>query len=156
MNKNYTIHPSPCGNLIIEYENNKITLIDKAPHNLSVDSSQPTELTRLVSKQLNEYFDGKRKNFDFPYSLEGTDFQKKVWKALLDIPYGETRSYKDIAISVGSPKGFRAVGMANNKNPISIAIPCHRVIGSNGSLIGYGGGLDMKTFLLELEKNSQK
>ena len=95
--------------------------------------------------------DGKRKSFDLPLKPEGTEFQKKVWNALLDIPYGETRSYKDIAVAIGNPKACRAVGMANNRNPISIIIPCHRVIGANGSLVGYGGGLPIKIELLNLE-----
>ncbi len=106
---------------------------------------------KLVNAQLQEYFNGKRKYFDVPYKLIGTPFQINVWNALAKIPYGQTRSYKDIAINVASPKGFRAVGMANNKNPISIIVPCHRVIGSNGSLVGYGGGLDIKIKLLQLE-----
>lgn len=105
-----------------------------------------------ASKQLLEYFNGKRKQFDLPLHLEGTVFQKKVWKALCNIPYGETRSYKQIAEAVGSPKAMRAVGGANHNNPIMIVVPCHRVIGANGSLVGFGGGLPMKVTLLELEQ----
>lgn len=105
-----------------------------------------------AGKQLKEYFDGTRRDFDLPLNPEGTDFMLRVWKALQEIPYGETRSYRDIAAMAGNSKACRAVGMANNRNPISIFIPCHRVIGSNGDLVGYGGGLDKKTFLLELEK----
>lgn len=108
-----------------------------------------------AKKQLEEYFDGKRLFFDVPLTPEGTPFQNKVWDALMHIPYGETRSYADIAETVGSPKGFRAVGMANHVNPIPIIIPCHRVVGKSGKLVGYAGGLDMKTFLIELEKNNQ-
>lgn len=104
--------------------------------------------------QLREYFDGKRREFDLPLSPKGTDFQKAVWKALLTIPYGETRSYGQIAAMVGNPKASRAVGMANNRNPISIIVPCHRVVGADGGLVGYGGGLDKKEFLLKLERGN--
>jgi len=112
-----------------------------------------TEIIRECINQINEYFMGDRKEFNLPLSIKGTEFQKKVWKALTEIPYGETRSYKEIAEMVNSPKAYRAVGMANNKNPLSIIIPCHRVIGSNGKLVGYGGGIDIKIKLLDLEKN---
>lgn len=115
-----------------------------------------TELIRNASNQLNEYLEGRRKVFDLPLNPEGTKFQKKVWEALCNIPYGETRSYKQIAEAVGNSKACRAVGMANNRNPIIIFIPCHRVIGSNGSLVGYGGGLDIKEKLLSLEKGINK
>lgn len=111
-----------------------------------------TPLIKEAARQLQEYFDGYRKDFDLPLDPKGTLFQKNVWKALETIPYGETRSYKQIAEKVGSPKGYRAVGMANNKNPISIIIPCHRVIGANGKMVGYGGGLGIKEYLLNLEK----
>lgn len=97
---------------------------------------------------------GKRREFTFLYKLVGTDFQLKVWNALKNIPYGEVRSYKDIAREIGNPKAYRAVGMANNKNPIIIAVPCHRVIGSDGNLVGYVGGMDMKKYLLNLENPS--
>lgn len=102
-------------------------------------------------KQFNEYFNGKRKKFDLKINPNGTDFQKKVWMELSDIPYGETRSYKDVARNIGNEKASRAVGMANNKNPIQIIIPCHRVIGLNGNLIGYAGGIEIKKRLLEIE-----
>lgn len=111
-----------------------------------------TELTDKVYTQLAEYFEGKRKEFDLPLNPEGTEFQKKVWNALLAIPYGETKSYKEIAEAVGDEKASRAVGMANNKNPIPIIIPCHRVVGADGTLTGYAGGLDVKKKLLDLEK----
>lgn len=115
---------------------------------------EETELVRETKRQLDEYFAGKRKDFDVPTRLNGTEFQKRVWLALRDIPYGKTASYKDIAAAVGCPKGYRAVGMANNRNPISIIYPCHRVVGSDGSLTGYGGGLDVKAKLLELERRN--
>jgi O-6-methylguanine DNA methyltransferase len=102
-------------------------------------------------RELEEYFAGTRRAFDFPLDLRGTDFQIACWRALLAIPYGETRTYADIARAVGRPQGFRAVGMANNRNPVAIVVPCHRVIASDGTLCGYGGGLDIKRKLLELE-----
>lgn len=111
-----------------------------------------TNIIQKAFSQLDEYFNGSRISFDLPLDASGTVFQKSVWQALLNIPYGETRSYKEIAEIVGVPKGYRAVGMANNKNPIGIFIPCHRVVGHNGNLVGYAGGLALKQFLLELEK----
>jgi len=110
-----------------------------------------TSLIKKTALQIEEYFAGKRKIFSVPLSIQGTEFHMDVWKALQTIPYGETRSYKDIALQIGRPKAVRAVGMANNRNPISIIIPCHRVIGHNGKLVGYGGGLPLKEYLLELE-----
>lgn len=102
-------------------------------------------------KQLDEYFEGSRTEFDLPLAPEGTPFMKKVWAALCEIPYGKTATYKEIAEAAGSPKAYRAVGSANNRNPISIIIPCHRVIGCNGKLVGYAGGTDIKNKLLLLE-----
>lgn len=110
------------------------------------------EVLAHAERQLLEYFDGKRSRFDLPLDFTGTPFQKKVWAALCRIPFGETRSYADIAKEVGSPKAVRAVGSANGKNPISIIAPCHRVIGKNGKLTGFAGGLEVKGFLLELER----
>lgn len=104
--------------------------------------------------QINEYLDGRRKDFSLPLDLRGTDFQKKVWNELLKIPYGETRTYKDIANFINVPKGYRAVGNALNNNPVLILVPCHRVIGSNGKLVGFAGGLELKAKLLELERNT--
>jgi O-6-methylguanine DNA methyltransferase len=106
---------------------------------------------RVYVRELEEYFAGARRQFTLALDLRGTDFQRACWQALLAIPYGETRSYADIARAVGRPRGFRAVGMANNRNPIAIVVPCHRVIASDGTLCGYGGGLDLKRKLLELE-----
>jgi methylated-DNA-[protein]-cysteine S-methyltransferase len=111
-----------------------------------------TPLLHEASKQLLEYLDGKREQFTVKLRPEGTDFQKKVWEVLKSIPYGTTVSYGEVAKAVGNPKACRAVGMANNKNPIMIMIPCHRVIGANGKLVGYGGGLEIKEWLLSLEK----
>ena len=112
-----------------------------------------TPLLLETRRQLQEYFAGSRREFALPLELRGTEFQKRVWRALESIAYGETRAYADIASAVGNPKAVRAVGMANHNNPIVIIIPCHRVVGKNGSLTGYGGGLDIKKLLLELEQN---
>lgn len=106
-----------------------------------------------TQKQLNEYFSGQRQVFDLPLDFEGTEFQQKVWQALLTIPFGETRSYKQIAEQLGNVKAVRAVGAANGKNPISIIAPCHRVVGANGKLVGFAGGLENKEILLKLESN---
>ena len=105
-----------------------------------------------TERQLGEYFAGERRSFDVPLSFAGTDFQKRVWAALLAIPFGETRSYGEIAQQLGAPGASRAVGAANGRNPISIIAPCHRVVGSNGKLTGFAGGLDAKAFLLALER----
>lgn len=105
-----------------------------------------------TQKQLNEYFEGQRQVFDLPLDFEGTEFQQKVWQALLTIPFGETRSYKQIAEQIGNVKAVRAVGAANGKNPISIITPCHRVVGANGKLVGFAGGLENKEILLKIEK----
>lgn len=113
---------------------------------------EETPLLVQARMELLEYAEGRRKEFDLPLAPAGTPFQKKVWEALRTIPYGETRSYKQIAEQVGNPKGCRAVGMANHRNPIGIIIPCHRVVGADGSLTGYAGGLDRKKKLLELEQ----
>ena len=112
-----------------------------------------TDLIKKTVLQLNEYLIGERTEFDLPLKPEGTAFQKKVWEALCTIPYGQTRSYKEIAVQIGNEKACRAVGMANNCNPISIIIPCHRVIGADKSLVGYGGGLNIKVKLLNLESS---
>jgi O-6-methylguanine DNA methyltransferase len=113
-----------------------------------------TPLLQRAAAQIYEYFGGKRRVFDLPLSLNGTAFQMADWQALQAIPYGETRSYKQIAEQIGKPKAYRAVGMANNRNPVSIIIPCHRVVGHNGALVGYGGGLPVKDFLLSLEQKN--
>ena len=102
--------------------------------------------------ELNEYFAGRRRRFSVPLSINGTDFQKKVWRALAEIPYGKTAGYQEIAAAIGNPKACRAVGMANHVNPVPILVPCHRVVGKNGKLTGYAGGLEIKEFLLNLER----
>ena len=111
-----------------------------------------TPMIKKAAGQLVEYFEGRRKEFDLPLHLGGTEFQAAVWRALMTIRAGETRSYKDIAIMVGNPGASRAVGMANNRNPVAIIVPCHRVIGQDGSLTGYAGGLAIKQYLLDHEK----
>ncbi|MFM9372225.1 methylated-DNA--[protein]-cysteine S-methyltransferase [Streptomyces sp. Da 82-17] len=105
-----------------------------------------------AARQLGEYFAGERHTFDLPLSLQGTPFQREVWAGLLAIPYGETRTYGELAAELGRPQASRAVGLANGKNPVGIVVPCHRVVGANGSLTGYGGGLDRKRRLLDLER----
>jgi methylated-DNA-[protein]-cysteine S-methyltransferase len=104
--------------------------------------------------QLEQYFAGERTSFDLPLAAEGSEFERRVWRALEDIPFGETQSYGEVAERIGAPGAARAVGLANGRNPISIVVPCHRVIGANGTLTGYGGGLERKRFLLELEQGT--
>lgn len=127
----------------------RIYITDDMPENEEICE---TPLLKEAVRQLDSYFAGELKEFTLPLSPEGTEFMKRVWAALCDIPYGKTATYKDIAEKIGSPKAARAVGLANNRNPIPIIIPCHRVIGADGSLTGYAGGLDMKQKLLDLEK----
>lgn len=146
----YAYYPFRFGVLKIGCENGNVVYLGKT--DFVSDENNKTELTDKVYEQITEYLVGKRKEFDFPFTLNGTEFQKKVWSQLQKIPYGETRSYKDIAVAIGNPKSCRAVGMANNKNPIMIVVPCHRVVGSNGKLMGYAGGTDMKETLLKIEK----
>jgi methylated-DNA-[protein]-cysteine S-methyltransferase len=108
----------------------------------------------IFLNKVSEYFQGRRAHFDFPLDVEGTPFQMTVWKALMQIPYGETRSYGDIAKAIGKPGAARAVGMANHENPVAVVIPCHRVVGQNGSLTGYAGGLELKQKLLSIERRT--
>ena len=148
----YTVYPFPFGQLLVKYQDGAVTRLTRTGEPVRVEGRTP--LTDLVFQQISEYLEGRRRTFDFPYVLRGTPFQQKVWQALRGIPYGETRTYGEIAAAVGSPKACRAVGMANHQNPIFIAVPCHRVIGANGKLVGYGGGLDMKQALLEIERRA--
>lgn len=143
-----------------QFENISLYLVATETHLINIQFTQPqkallqtTELLSMATIQLDEYFQGKRTTFSLPFKLTGTPFQLAVWKELQNIPYGQTTSYKEIAQKINKPKAYRAVGMANNKNPLPIIIPCHRVIGSNGKLIGYAGGLKLKKYLLELEKS---
>lgn len=148
---------SPIGTVCIEEDGAAITALYIADKdkNIAVEAdncSVASEILNQAKQELTEYFGGKRKEFDLPLHMTGTEFQIKVWRELCRIPYGETRCYEDIAKAVGNPKACRAVGGANNKNHILILIPCHRVIGKNGSLVGFGGGVDVKKYLLELEQ----
>ena len=143
-----------------QFENISLYLVATETHLINIQFTQPqkallqtTELLSMATIQLDEYFQGKRTTFSLPFKLTGTPFQLVVWKELQNIPYGQTTSYKEIAQKINKPKACRAVGMANNKNPLPIIIPCHRVIGSNGKLIGYADGLKLKNYLLELEKS---
>ena len=160
--KNHALYDTPYGTMAVIYEDNVIRallmpLADTLDYKVGrlPGANKVTELTEQVNREIQEYFRGERKEFTFPIEAEGTEFQRKVWKALRDIPYGETRSYKDIAVAIDNPKACRAVGMANNKNPHIIVVPCHRVIGANGTLVGYANGLEMKEKLLEMEKNNK-
>ena len=133
-----------------------ITASESAVHGVvfvdkKTKQSKPNKLTKNCSVQLDEYFAGDRKVFDIPFDQEGTAFQNNVWQQLLSIPYGQLASYGDIAKKLKNPKAVRAVGAANGKNPVSILVPCHRVIGSNGKLTGYAGGLERKQWLLQHE-----
>ena len=156
----YSWFASPVGCLLLAGSSARLSLVSFAARKRarSVDPEWQLDNSAFleVVDQLQSYFAGERTNFDLPLVLEGTDFQKKVWTALQEIPYGETISYKKLAETVGSPKGVRAVGAANGANPIPIIIPCHRVIGHDGSLTGFGGGLPLKKQLLELESHQLK
>ena len=126
-----------------------------------VPLDEPTEdgdhpILALAEKELEEYFAGKRSVFSVPLDMRGTPFQKQVWEALQDIPFGETRSYGQLANQLGKPSAARAVGAANGRNPVSIIVPCHRVLGSSGKLTGFAGGLDAKTYLLTLERRDER
>lgn len=143
-------YPFPVGNLTIGEEEGALRCIT-AGEFPGTGRLEETELIKETRRQLEEYFEGKRKDFDLPLDMRGTLFQVKVWKALQAIPYGEVRTYKQIAEEIGHPKAVRAVGMANHVNPFIIVVPCHRVIGTDGKLTGYAAGLDKKSFLLRLE-----
>lgn len=141
------------GKLGIAEENGAITDVYFSGENSGFDVAlEESILLKEAYRQLEEYFTGKRQVFDLPLAPQGTVFQQKVWQALTEIPFGETRSYGQIAKRIGHPKASRAVGGANNKNPLPIFIPCHRVIGANGKLVGYAGGLEVKKMLLHVEK----
>ncbi|EEA84543.1 methylated-DNA--[protein]-cysteine S-methyltransferase [Peptacetobacter hiranonis] len=151
---NYFCYDTEIGRIKISEKDEKIIGLVFSDYKKEDEIEKETDAIRKTYLQLKEYLSGKRKNFDIEIEMIGTEFQKKVWKELLNIPYGETRSYKDIAIAIGNGKACRAVGNANNKNPIAIIVPCHRVVGSNGSMTGYAGGLDIKEKLLKIEKCS--
>ena len=153
--KCYWSYEYPIGEFSVAEDDGRIVYVSLADSDRKAIPKEyerrESPVIKKAAKQLGEYFYGRRKGFDLPLEFRGTDFQKKVWAALLEIPYGETRTYGDIAKKINNPKGSRAVGMANNRNPIAIICPCHRVIGADGSLTGYEGGLDRKEFLLKLE-----
>ena len=149
--KRIFFYPTRLGKIGISELDGGITSIYFAQSPRFTEKIEETELIRKTLQEIEQYLEGNRREFTFPMNPIGTEFQKKVWTALRDIPYGEVRSYKEIAEAVGCPKGARAVGLANNKNPIVIATPCHRVIGANGKLVGYAYGLEMKKELLALE-----
>lgn len=158
---NYTYLETPIGTLLIAGDEKAVHRIDfpkdgkaRLPEQDWSESSRGPVAQAV--KQLREYFAGKRADFDLPLAPEGTEFQRTVWRNLQDIPYGETISYGELAKRVGNPKASRAVGAANGQNPIPIVIPCHRVIGANGKLTGFGGGLPTKEALLALETRQMK
>ena len=147
-------YPTIIGSVTFGERNGAISYITTS----DIKEEYIVEETRLIQQafeQLQEYLEGKRQTFCFPINSKGTPFQEQVWNALRNIPYGETRSYKQIAEVIGNPKAVRAVGMANNRNPLLIVNPCHRVIGADGRLVGYAAGLSLKEFLLELERTNR-
>ncbi len=150
--KIYSTVSTPLGALSVACDGEFLTNISFGEKICNADPGTSPVIEDAIS-QLREYFSGKIKTFNLKLKPEGTDFQKRVWQALCKIPYGETISYKELAKRIGNPKACRAVGMANNKNPLPIIIPCHRVVATNGKLTGYAGGLDAKRFLLELESS---
>ena len=160
-------YDSPCGEIVLASMGNELCLCDwnempcaeRNKHRLTkymnaVFRVETSDVLEQTKKQLDEYFSGTRKAFDIPLHPVGTEFQQQVWNALLEIPYGETRSYKDIALSIANLKGIRAVAQAIGANGISILIPCHRVIGSNHSLTGFAGGIEAKRILLQIERKN--
>lgn len=154
--KFYNIYETKIGKILIVEEENKISQINILKEKEYIDGKiKETDLIKDAFRQLKEYLEGTRKIFDLPLQIQGTPFQIKVWEALRTIPYGETRSYEEISKQIGKEKSARAVGNANHNNKILIVIPCHRVIGKNKKLVGFGAGLDVKEILLEIEKNNK-
>lgn len=152
----YTYVKTPIGPLLVAGDRQRLRAVHFAPSRPESGWEQADEPFRDISNQLDEYFAGQRRVFDVDIELEGTAFQIDVWSALREIPYGEVRSYADMARQIGRPKAVRAVGAANGANPIPIIVPCHRVIGSNGTLTGFGGGLGVKRHLLDLERGERR
>jgi methylated-DNA-[protein]-cysteine S-methyltransferase len=151
----FTTHPSPIGELTLVGDGAALTGVYMTSHRhrppLPAGALRDDAPFAQARTQLDEYFAGARTGFDLPLQMEGTPFQLTVWRALLDIDYGQTESYGELARRIGRPDASRAVGLANGRNPLSIVVPCHRVIGASGSLTGYGGGVERKRFLLDLE-----
>ncbi|MGH2959538.1 MAG: methylated-DNA--[protein]-cysteine S-methyltransferase [Solirubrobacterales bacterium] len=159
MTTHYAITDSPIGELLVLGDEEKVHGLlmngDGAFDERKLSLTRDQKAFADTINQLDEYFAGDRDEFDLPLEPEGTEFQRDVWKALAEIPYGETRSYGQIAAVVGRPKAARAVGMANNRNPIAVIVPCHRVIGAGGALVGYAGGIERKTWLLDHEREAR-
>lgn len=149
---NYYFYETIIGYLTISADEQGITDVSFGKRNPVHAVCQETPVIKQAVSELQEYFEGRRREFTVPLHPQGTDFQLRVWQVLRAIPYGKTWSYKQVATAAGNPNASRAVGMANNRNPIAIIIPCHRVIGANGRLVGYAGGLDVKEKLLEIEQ----
>lgn len=154
----YTEIESPIGPLFLTMERDYLTNVcmnlQKRPVKVEPEWTRSERRFQAIAKQFAEYFRGKRRTFDVPLGLAGTDFQRSVWNELQKIPYGTTTTYGEIAKRIGNPKAVRAVGLANGQNPIPIIVACHRVIGANGKLTGFGGGLENKAILLQLEQQS--
>ena len=147
----FCLFDTPVGQMALAGEGDAISRLYLPVLPLPRLASRETPLLARGREELLEYLAGARRDFDLPLAPQGTPFQQRVWAALREIPYGQTRSYRELALAAGSPRGYRAVGMANHRNPIPILIPCHRVVGADGSLTGYAGGLELKRKLLELE-----
>ena len=147
----FCLFDTPVGQMALAGEGDAISRLYLPGLPLPRLASRETPLLARGREELLEYLAGARRDFDLPLAPQGTPFQQRVWAALREIPYGQTRSYRELAQAAGSPRGYRAVGMANHRNPIPILIPCHRVVGADGSLTGYAGGLELKRKLLELE-----
>ena len=163
----YLRHDSPLGPLLIAASERGLRALYMHEQRHVADQPHPqwrpataasavqSAILEGATRQLDEYFAGRRTDFDLPVDLDGSDFQRVVWRGLCTIPYGETVSYGELARRIGNPKAMRAVGLANGRNPVSIVVPCHRVIGADGSMTGYGGGIERKVFLLALEAKQQ-
>ena len=151
----YFAYRTPLGHVTIASDGRALTALAFGERELE-GRKLATELTNRAANQLQEYLAGKRRAFDLPLAPAGTEFQRRVWEALREVPYGEARSYSDLAAAIGSPRSCRAVGSACNKNPLPVIVPSHRVIGANGKPVGYGGGLKTKEFLLDLEQKANK
>jgi methylated-DNA-[protein]-cysteine S-methyltransferase len=151
----YALAESPIGELVLAGDGRSLSRLHmlEGRHPVRIDPAWRRDHGAFADAraQLGEYFEGRRTSFDVPLALQGTQFQRRVWDALREIPYGETTSYGELARRLGSPRAMRAVGLANGRNPIAVIVPCHRVIGADGTLTGYGGGLERKRLLLELE-----
>lgn len=155
MIKGYS-YKTPVGELTILENDGFLVEIAFGKSSEKAYRKEETSIVKSAYRQIEDYLSGKRKSFDLPLKPEGTEFQRLVWAALLDIPHGQTRSYQEVAEKIGRPKAYRAVGLANNKNPLPIVIPCHRVIGKDGKMVGYAGGLDIKEKLLSVEAIIEK